>query len=421
MGKKEQIIYALPNFAIYSLVGFPMTFLFYFYADELMLQLEFLRYLILAIGMLIGAILSPIIGKLSDKTKSKHGKRTPWILVGLPFTSVLFWLLAIPFPIRYFVNTALAVTIYTLIIWTIYSVFLNIMNVPYTGMMPEITKPEERTQMSFFYNMIGTIGTVSIFFIPTMLLGIMNTYAFVTLFYGVILAVLMLITVFYLKEYKRTDFQVIETEKISLKEVFKNKEFRKFEAAQFLWNFAFNILLSSIISFASMLLGLTDEAQLMPFMIFLILTVGPSVVFWLNKSDPSKFGKKNTLVFALVWMGAIFPFTILLFFIFINGISLWVPFFILIGLIAFGLPVILLMPYSILMDITEEGMEASYMGSNHVILNLSGACGNFVMVILSLIFFAYPVMPFFIIGPILGTCLFIAALIANKINVVEKG
>jgi len=394
-----------------------MTFLFYFYADELMLQLEFLRYLILAIGMFIGAILSPIIGKLSDKTKSKYGRRTPWILVGLPFTSVLFWLLTIPFPIRYFINTALTVTIYTLIIWIIYSVFINIMNVPYTGMMPEITEPEERTQMSFFYNMIGTVGTVSIFFIPTMLLGIINTYAFVTLFYGIILAVLMLITVFYLKEYKKTDFKDLDTKKISIKEVFKNKEFRKFEAAQFLWNFAFNILLSSIIAFATILLGLTDESELIPFMIFLILTVGPAVVFWLNMSDPSKFGKKNSLVFALVWMGAIFPFTVLLGLFYFSGISLVIPFFILMGLIAFGLPVILLMPYSILMDITEEGMEASYMGSNHVIMNLSGALGNIVMVILTILFFTQPAMPFFIIGPILGTCLFVAAFIARKIDI----
>ena len=365
--------------------------------------------------MVIGGITGPIFGNLSDNTKTKYGRRTPWILISLPFVALGFWLLCIPYPIRFFINNAMSVTVYTIILYIIYSIVFNAMNVPYVGLMPEITGAEERTQMSFYYNMIGTIGTVSIFFVPSLLLGIYNSYAFVTGVYALILVGLMLIGLFYVKEHKNVDVQEFQKEKMSLKDVFKNKEFIKFEIAQVCWNFAFMIILSSIISFATTLLGLQDESELMPFMLFLILTVGPSVAFWLTQSD--KIGKKKSLVFALIWMGSIFPFTILLGFLHFNGIPLVIPFFILIGFIAFGLPVILLMPYSILMDLTEEGKEASYMGSNSIFLNFSGSLGTLLLSILSVIFFNQEITIFFIIGPVLGAFLFLAAFIAHKIKI----
>ncbi len=107
---------------------------------------------ILMLGKISDAVNDPIIGVLSDKTRSRWGRRLPWILGGImPFS--LFYCLQwmIPnFSDNLNINQWGLFTYYVLI-----GIFFNIayttVNLPYTALTPELTQDyNERTSLNSF-------------------------------------------------------------------------------------------------------------------------------------------------------------------------------------------------------------------------------------------------------------------------------
>ena len=107
---------------------------------------------ILAIGKIWDAINDPIVGVLSDRTKSRWGRRLPWLFYGaVPFGifSFLQWI------VPQFGGDRTAqiwgLFWYYLIIGVISQVFFTVVNLPYTAMTPELTQDyNERTSLNSF-------------------------------------------------------------------------------------------------------------------------------------------------------------------------------------------------------------------------------------------------------------------------------
>lgn len=110
--------------------------------------------IILAIGKIADAINDPIIGVLSDRTRTAWGRRLPWMLSG-----------AIPFGIIYFCqwlvpnfNNQIYLFWYYVIIAILFNTFYTIVNLPYTALTPELTQDyNERTSLNSF-RMTFSIG-----------------------------------------------------------------------------------------------------------------------------------------------------------------------------------------------------------------------------------------------------------------------
>ncbi len=107
---------------------------------------------ILMIGKIWDAVNDPIVGVLTDKTKSPWGRRLPWIFYG-----------AIPFGISFFLqwivprfSTDQSTNLcwlfwYYVAIGLISQVFYTVVNLPYTAMTPELTQDyDERTSLNSF-------------------------------------------------------------------------------------------------------------------------------------------------------------------------------------------------------------------------------------------------------------------------------
>ncbi len=107
---------------------------------------------ILMIGKIWDAINDPMVGVLSDRTKSRWGRRLPWMLYGaIPFGITFFLQWIVP---RFSDNPSsntLALFWYYVIIAIFFNIFYTVVNLPYTALTPELTQDyNERTSLNSF-------------------------------------------------------------------------------------------------------------------------------------------------------------------------------------------------------------------------------------------------------------------------------
>ncbi len=116
----------------------------------------------LLIGKVWDAINDPIVGVLSDRTRSRWGRRYPWIIVGaIPFGITFFLQWVVP---RFSSDPVLnqwSLFWYYVIISILFNTFYTAVNLPYTALTPELTQDyQERTTLNsfrFFFSIGGSI------------------------------------------------------------------------------------------------------------------------------------------------------------------------------------------------------------------------------------------------------------------------
>ncbi len=435
METKEMIYYSIMNLGIFLITSFPTSYLYFFLQDELHFTLnqDFFRYFLLSMGSIIGIIFAPIFGHLSDKTKSKYGRRRPWIIIFSPISAFLFWLISVPFFRQDLQTQPGAIFIYIIAIYIVYSIIFNGMNIPYVALMPEITPEDQRIEMSSFWNIIGGIGTGIMIILPAFLLVIIDSYIFVCGVLSLILLCSSIITFLKIKEPERPFLKVNENpKKGSYTEILKDRQFLLFQIAQFVWNFGFLIMLSSLTAFAVSVFEIKNELEFGLMGILLLLILGGFIYIWNVKGDV--WGKKRSILFCLFFLAAVFPFTLIftltpssIIFVEFPGlfkfvielpssaiISIQIQGVIWFLFLAVGLSGILILPFSILMGIVKKDQEATCMGFNATFISISGATGNMFMAV-----FTYSLGAkgaFYFLGPILGVLLFISGLITTKLE-----
>src|SRR5210317_2556926 len=129
-GKK--IAYAAPAFAL-AIVGIPVyVYIPKFYTDVVGVNIAMLGYLLLAVR-LFDAVTDPAIGYLSDSTRTRFGRRRPYIALGSILVAIAMFLLFNPPAVSETMETVwFGVTIYTLFL------FWTIVVVPFESLGPEI-------------------------------------------------------------------------------------------------------------------------------------------------------------------------------------------------------------------------------------------------------------------------------------------
>jgi len=95
IGKRELLLYALPSLP-YSLAYMPVVnFIPSFYSNDLGVSLAVVGFAIFA-TRLFDIVTDPMIGLLSDRSRSRYGRRKPFIAVGIPLLMVAVWMLFVP-------------------------------------------------------------------------------------------------------------------------------------------------------------------------------------------------------------------------------------------------------------------------------------------------------------------------------------
>jgi glycoside/pentoside/hexuronide:cation symporter, GPH family len=114
---------------------------------------------VLLLARLWDGIADPVAGWLSDRTRSRFGRRKPWIAAGLPLTMMALWQLLAP---------SGAVDALYLLGWS-FALYLGwtMINVPFNAWGAELSDDyHERTRISGFREAAGVIGTVVALTLP---------------------------------------------------------------------------------------------------------------------------------------------------------------------------------------------------------------------------------------------------------------
>ncbi|AEM78513.1 Na+/melibiose symporter [Thermoanaerobacter thermohydrosulfuricus] len=109
----------------------------------------------------------PFFGALSDNTRTRIGRRMPYILVSMPLAGVLYALLPL--------QTKL---LSLLVIDLLFNIVVATYRTPMVALMPDIVEEEHRSKANGVINFMGGLGSLIIFFIGSQLYKINKAYPF---------------------------------------------------------------------------------------------------------------------------------------------------------------------------------------------------------------------------------------------------
>ncbi|MFX0023340.1 MAG: MFS transporter, partial [Candidatus Hermodarchaeota archaeon] len=256
----------------------------------------------------------PIFGFLIDRTKSeKYGRRIPYIRFGAPMYGIFFILCWIPIVD---INSQVALFFNLIFVLFVFDTFFTILGlINYTLPAEMVITAKARANLMVYGNIINSIALFISFILPTLLLignpapNAYEVYLIAMIIVGIVSAIILFISSFYLKENKYT--QMEETLPIlnGIKETFKNEPFLIFEVSIFSFTLAQTILTTAIFYYVEYVLLLSGLLTMIPLIIVFIMIFAFLMIF--NRLI-AKFGVKKTFILTLLWTGLSF---LLIFFI----------------------------------------------------------------------------------------------------------
>jgi glycoside/pentoside/hexuronide:cation symporter, GPH family len=158
LARSQLVLFGLPEFAVYLAV-IPMTlYLPFFYSRDLGLSITDIG-LLLMVARISDVITDPLIGSLSDRTKSRWGRRKPWMLAGTPLMMLAAYQLFSPSgPVS---NTYLLV--WSMLLWFGWTMI----NIPYYAWGAELSDDfDERTRITGWRQAFGFSGNICVLLVP---------------------------------------------------------------------------------------------------------------------------------------------------------------------------------------------------------------------------------------------------------------
>lgn len=150
----------------------------------------------MALDNIIGVFIQPVMGNVSDRTRTKLGRRMPYILIGIPFAAFFFILIgtipSLPHTLQ---------TFYLLILYMfLFNIAMGFYRSQAVSIMPDFVIPKHRSKGNAIMNLMVGVGAIIAYLIGWLLIieGRPETLFFAFLLVAIIMVaslVLLLITV----------------------------------------------------------------------------------------------------------------------------------------------------------------------------------------------------------------------------------
>ena len=267
------------------------------------LDIEFAGFITM-VAVVWDGINDPIMGIITDRTRSKYGRHRSYLKWGIPFVFVSYIMLWNSFGLDGENHPYMTVT-YFVFAYVLYKTAYTVIAVPHTAMLPELApeynKRTQYTSVSYIFNSVGMIPSYIILLIMLSIFGFsdgLNRDAKMPFFItGIILATMYSIAIYgtfkLVKEPSSLDMQNPPLDlKAALKEyilVFKSRSFRQYFGISFFWETARSFYSTTYIYYVTFL---ANQYKFYP--IFNTFAgIFESAAFPLNYALTMKYGKKK--------------------------------------------------------------------------------------------------------------------------------
>lgn len=221
-----KLAFGAPSFAGAGMAIPILIHLTIFYSDVVLVPLGFIA-LVKAVARAFDAFTDPLMGWLSDHTKSRWGRRRPWMVVGAPLAGIAFLMLFSPPETL----SATAAIWWLAVSYTLYYLFHTVYEIPHGGLGPELTL-DYRERIALFGWRVPFLvaGTLVAAVLPPILIdrtgGQRAGYAAFAAIFGILLSLLYFNLVANVRE--RPDFATRDANPLvpGVRRVMRNRAFR---------------------------------------------------------------------------------------------------------------------------------------------------------------------------------------------------
>lgn len=247
---------------------------------------------ILFIYTFIDALDNPIYGFLSDRTRSRWGRRRPWLAIGTP-------LLILTFIAFYNIPAFLAgnsIYAYAMLFYILAGTLDSVINANYGALFPELFRDDasraKTNAMRQAFQLVAMIISIALTPMVTNALG----YGLTSIVYGIIGGAVILYMTFTCREREPEPKEARPSFLKALKDLLTNKKFWIAGLANAFYSAAMSLVLASVSFYVQYALGLSSgQSTFLLAAVLVVAIAGVSLWVWLVK--------KFTLI--PVWRGAL--------------------------------------------------------------------------------------------------------------------
>ena len=337
----------------------------------------------LMVGRIWDAFYDPVIGYISDRTKTKMGRRRPFMLGGsIPLFIAMIIMFTNPSLVIGAGISQTVLFIYTMVVYIILCTAYSTVNIPYSSLGPELTNDyNERTSLNGYRFGFAGIGTLlgAGLALPIVAMAPNKNLGFVLMgtIFGAVLLVSTLTTVFSVRESAVIRPAMSMGFWETYREVFKNKPYLLILLSYILHIIGITIASGIVIYYFKYLLGAENMTT-----IAMLLLIGIAILFIpVSVAMSKKVGKK------LVYGAGFVIMAVGLMVLFIWGNTMGVTFnLIMMAFMGIGMGFLYAMPYAIVADSIEydylrtgERREGAFFGIWTWGLKIGQALAVFIM------------------------------------------
>ncbi len=360
----KQIAYSLGQLGWSLLAGVVSTYLVFYYIPTeqsgiqiTIPQVAFFGFLtiiglITMLGRFFDAITDPWLATLSDRSKSKRGRRISFMQKSaVPFavfTVLVFWT-----PIQ---GESTLNAIFLTVTLILFYLFLTMYVTPYFALLSEIGHtPEERLNLSTYISVTWFLGFALSSQAPILWnifidMGYEKEAAIRLAFsiFAVIGLIFLLVPIFAIDEKRYCEVVPSELKMIdSIKATFRNREFTIFVISDLVYWLAITIFQSALLYYITVLLSKPEE---MLGVLLVFLGLGSFVFYIPVNLFAKKYGKKKLLIFAFCMFIAVYTYG---FFLGNLPFSTTIQAYILVILASVPMAIFGILPNAVIADIAE--------------------------------------------------------------------
>ncbi len=292
---RSKISYGAGEFS--SSIFFTITsfWLMNFLTDEVRLSAA-LAGTALLVGKIWDAVIDPFIGHFSDHTRSRWGRRRPYILFfAIPFGAAFVIMFRNPG-----IEGQTGKFFWAMLAYIFFCTVYSFTNIPYNSLLPEMTKEyNERTNLSGYKQGFAVIGTLLGAGAALPIMGLFGGgsagFVGMSAVFGFLAALSLLVSFFSVREPPAQAQPAGENLVRSLRDAFSNRPFLTLVSAWFVNSTSMAILQTMLVYFYKYILN--DEAGVTLAMITLLVVTILAIPLWVWIAK--KLGKKNAYILGM--------------------------------------------------------------------------------------------------------------------------